>query len=46
MLYSTLDNFFHQFSAMHHWHRKVKFSFIFPFHLQLCSYMTIKEMNH
>ena len=45
MLYSTLDNFFHQCSAMYYWHLKVKFS-IYPFHLQLCSYMTKKEMNH
>lgn len=37
MLYSTLDNFFHQFSAMYYWHLKVKFSITFPFSLQLCS---------
>lgn len=46
MLYSTLDNFFHQRSAMSYWHQKVKFSITFPFLLQLCSYMTKKEMNH
>lgn len=46
MLYSTLDNFFHQFSAMYYWHLKVKFSITFPFHLPLYSYMTKTEMNH
>lgn len=47
MLYSTLDNFLHQCSAMSYWHLGVKFSITFPFLLnQLCSYMTKKEMNH
>lgn len=42
MLYSTLDNFFHQFSAMYYWHLKVKFSIFSPFIFNCAVNMTKK----